>query len=322
MGSSARQDSLDWSVVATLAWFGVLGRPLTIADLTRLALRERLDETEVTQSLRRLGKVISGRDQYFSLEGSQVRYPTDELERWYRYKWWRVRLAVGMFRWVPFIRLVAVANTLADRTADRDSDIDLFIIIEHGRLYSTRLLITALLQLAGLRRHGNRIANRLCLSFFATTENLDLEPIAFKPYDIYLAYWISEMTPALDEQQSFERFRAANRWVEQLVPRYHEVKHQAPSLSRVARWGERLAGGRLGNFLESRLAGWQRRRIAHKQPETAETVEADERGDVRIIATDGMLKFHEKERRRVYREHWETAMRDAGFDPQRILSDK
>jgi hypothetical protein len=63
--------------------------------------------------------------------------------------------------------------------------------------------------------------------------------------------------------------------------------------------------------LEQRVSAWQQSRIRANQERPG--------SDVLIVATDRMLKFHEKERRKVYRTEWEDLMRKIGQDPRRIL---
>lgn len=299
--------SLEWSVVGTLAWFGVLGRALTLAELHHLILKQTASEGQLAACIKGLGTSVVAKDGLYSLAGSKVRYPDEELLRWYRYKWWRARLAVKAIRWIPFIRMVGVANTLADKTAGKGSDIDVFIVIKHGRLYFTRTLITMMLQATGLRRHGRHIANRVCLSFFATTGHLDLEPIAFKPYDPYLAYWVTELIPVFDTGATHQRFLKANQWVRSYLPNYDAGRYQPPGATLAARFWEKVLGGLIGEVIEDRLAGWQKKRI--------DTGRRPDEPDVQIIATDSMLKFHEKERRNTYRKQWEALMRKHGQDP-------
>lgn len=311
-GQKPGAPSLEWCVVGTLAWFGLLGRPLRLEELERLLLKQRASREEIYQSLATLEPLIKEHNGYYHLVATKVHYPDEESERWYQYKWWRVRLAVAAIRWIPYVRLVAVANTLANRTAGKDSDIDVFIIVQHGHLYLTRTLVTLMLQLTGLRRHSKKVANRICLSFFVTTDHLDLSTIAFRPYDIYLAYWISELIPVLDAAGTHQRLLKANQWISQYIP--HSANRGAGTRppSRVAQLLEKVFGGIAGTLIEERLASWQRRRIA-RRPKSRDQ-------DVQIVATDSMLKFHEKERRKVYRDEWEALMRKLGYDPELILS--
>ena len=54
---------------------------------------------------------------------------------------------------VPFIKMVAVCNTLGYDNAAKDSDIDLFIIAKRGRLFIVRFYSSTVFA-PGVRRHG------------------------------------------------------------------------------------------------------------------------------------------------------------------------
>lgn len=308
--SPAKSPALDWCVVGTLAWFGILGRPLRLPELRRLLLKRKATSDELRTELKKLGDAVVERDGYYSLPGLDVHYPTPEDQRWLRYKWWRAHLAADVMRRIPFIRMVAVGNTLADRTSSKDSDIDVFIVTRHNRLFLTRTLVTAAMQLTGLRRHGKKIANRICLSFYATDKHLDLSDVAFAPYDIYLAYWTMELAPIVNQGQMHNRFLKANQWVLSYLPEFGSRTSDAPAPTWSARVGERLFNGSFGQRLENRLQRRQLSRI-NTDPRPNEP-------DVRIVASESMLKFHEKERRKSYRTDWEAAMKRLGYQADLI----
>lgn len=300
---------IEWRVAGTLAWFSALGRAVSLSELERLLLKEPAGRPELEKALSRLGGKVHERKGRYWVKGATVHHHTAKSDRAYRYKWWRTGVAVGLLRQLPFIRMAAVGNTLADHTAGEDSDIDLFIVTDPKRLFTARLLVTAVLQVFGLRRHGKKVANRMCLSFWTTTEHLDLSDIAFEPYDIYLAYWVAGLRPVLDGG-TYREFLKANRWVNSYVPGYADTEFEPPAPGRAAAWQERLLSGRIGDRLEERLAKFQLKRI--------DTEPRSDEPDVRIIADRTMLKFHEKERRKVYRTEWELLVRSLGFDPKHI----
>ena len=309
--TKAAGPALEWCVLATLAWFAVLRRPLTIPELSRLLLKRKTNQRQIAACLEGLGTRVTEKDGYWSVAGHRVDYPNRESDKWFRYKWWRLGLAVKVLRMVPYVRMVAAANTVADRTATRDSDIDVFIVIRHGRLYLSRLLVTGLLHVTGLRRHGKKVANRICLSFFTTDAGMDLRGIAFDPYDIYLCYWIAELRPVLADARIEQEFTKSNTWVGKFIPHYYEHAQAGRAPGLTARLGERLLDTYLGDRLEQRVSAWQQSRIRADQERPG--------SDVMIVVTDRMLKFHEKERRKTYRAKWEAVMRDLDLDPLEIL---
>lgn len=297
---------LDWCVAGTLAWFGILGRPLRLPELRRLLLKRTATDAELKAELKKLGDAVVERDGYYSLQGLPVQYPTPESERWFRYKWWRAHLAAGIMRRIPYVRMVAVGNTLADQTSSKDSDIDFFVVAKTGRIFTVRTLTVLAMQLAGLRRHGKKINNRICLTFYATDRHLDLSKVAFAPYDIYLAYWVTELKPVLDAPPTYQRYLKANQWAAGYIPTFGTVAESDVRPSWTGKALERVFGGRF----EKRMQRYWLGRI--------DTTPREDHPDVRIIADNTMLKFHEGERRREYREDWEAAMKRFGRNPNLI----
>lgn len=104
------------------------------------------------------------------------------------------------FRFLPGVRAVAVCNTVALGTADKNSDIDLFIITASGKLWTARIFCTLFCQILRIRRHHKKVAGRFCLSFFVTENFLDFEKIAIEPRDPYLAFWISSLIPIFGKE--------------------------------------------------------------------------------------------------------------------------
>jgi len=206
-----------------------------------------------------------------------------------------------ILRLVPFLRLCAVCNNLAFGQVNEGSDIDLFIIAKRGRLFVVRTLVTFLLQIFGVRRHGRKIAGRFCLTFFIDDESLDLSSIALSN-DIYLAFWVKSISPLIDDGISDEFFEA-NLWAQEFfedkndfvldVSHVLKKSYFSSALRRVFGF---ILDGRFGNLLEKRLMNWQLGR-ARKKAKTAH-------GSADLIIEKNMLKFHNVDRRRKYRNAW------------------
>jgi hypothetical protein len=125
----------------------------------------------------------------------------------------RAEKYIAKLTWIPGIEMVAVVNSLSMYATHADSDIDLFIITQPGMLWFTRLLVTLTLWRHGVWRHGADIAGNFCLSFWITTDALDLERIAIEN-DIYLYNWIYHLKPIFTQGDTYEQFLEANNWVE------------------------------------------------------------------------------------------------------------
>ncbi len=74
----------------------------------------------------------------------------------------------NMISKIPFVRGVSLTGSLAQGLSNLNSDIDFFVKVSKGRLYLTRLWVTAVIHLTGYRRHATKVSGRVCLNWFAT----------------------------------------------------------------------------------------------------------------------------------------------------------
>lgn len=222
--------------------------------------------------------------------------------------------ACRILRWVPFVDAVFACNTVAIGNADDDSDIDVLVVVRDRRLWFTRLLVTAVLSIAGLRRHGKKIRDRVCLSFYLTPSAFELSEIAIPQPDIYLAYWLRTLIPLFDPENIFYRLQTANRWVESLVPptaafcAAPRIRTDATRASLAWRsFWERAWSGAYGDMLERQAKTLQRARMNRN------TESAERRGGTGVVVSDTMMKFHEHDRRKQYQDEWRTRCEGLGF---------
>lgn len=219
--------------------------------------------------------------------------------------WKRCDTYLPFLSWIPFLRMVAVCNNLAFSKVDDESDIDLFIVAKKGRLFIVRTLVTIALHLAGVRRHGNKIAGRFCLSFFVDDSALDFRDLAIDR-DIYLAFWIFTMRPIIDDG-IYDEIIAANSWIWDFVnadaifsKELGRVDANSLDLMFASVLGGVLSGG-FGDFVESLLMKWQIKRASKKATKLGV--------DSSVIVSPHVLKFHNRDRRRVCRERWESDLK-------------
>jgi len=215
---------------------------------------------------------------------------------------------------VPFVRMIAVCNNLSYDNVDEASDIDLFVVIEPERMWIARLIITLILQFFGVRRHGNKVAGRFCLSFFVTTRRMDMTILQITPEDPYLAYWAQTLTPIYGEI-TYELFKAANQsWLKEkynlTVPDSCK-RHLYPSReSLFKRFLEWMLNGHFGNGIETLL------KKTFKKKTEAAGKRLDEHASV--IIEDDILKFHNHDRRKEYLEKWEKTVAQISAIPSVI----
>lgn len=291
------------AVLATLAYFDIFEYPLTKEELTRYLFKLEPDAHHI-EVMAKESKRIRRRGSYYQLAESEDRITTRHERELIAKRFWQ---CVEKYRWIfqvtPFIRLVAVCNTLAINNTKHESDIDLVVITQSKRLFTTRLLLTILLHILGVRRHGKKIAGKFCLSFFAAENQLVAEEIAKKPYDIYLAYWLQTLQPIAGNKKVYEELLEQNsEWLKQFFagrPLYnmHHFKETPRFLGRIQIALEKILSSRWGERLEKKLAHWQLSRAQKKRKE----LNVD---DSDIVITPTLLKFHNIDRRNEIFKAW------------------
>ncbi len=130
----------------------------------------------------------------------------------------KYKVAERVTRWlrfVPFVRMVAVTGTLAMKNCEKDSDIDFFMILGKGRIFTGRLLVTLVIHLLGRRRYGKKIRNRICLNYFITTGSLEI-----KRQDLFAANEYSFIYP-LFGFDIYKKFSMVNiGWIRKYKPNF------------------------------------------------------------------------------------------------------
>ncbi|MBI4433764.1 hypothetical protein HY632_03250 [Candidatus Uhrbacteria bacterium] len=240
-----------------------------------------------------------------------------QKSQWAWRKWRKARRWTRLFACVPFLRLVAVANALGYGNGRAASDIDLFVVTAPRRIWLVRLILVSMLRIFR-QRPGEHGVDALCPSFFVTTEGLRLEGVQLSseqgsmselPPDPYLLFWVTQLTVLLDRAPTYHAFWDANRaWVHRWLPGT-QPRMPHPRLlvqdrwsSRVARCGEWLLRGRIGDAMERWARTLQLRRLTP-------TIRAMANVDHRVVVTDTMLKFHTEDRRAAYRDAWYARLR-------------
>jgi len=235
-------------------------------------------------------------DSYIWVKSKPNEHEIALLEKWQKY--------ISKLSKIPGIEMIAIVNSLSMYATHTDSDIDLFIITKPWMIWFVRFFATLILWWHGVWRKGTDIAGNFCLSFFITTDVMDLSHIAIQD-DIYLYYWIYYMHPIYEQNNTYKKFLDANSWVVVDMPQIQENKKwkltlpdSEPSIKAQERqkwWKENKSTkeniyNRLNTFIRYILL-----------PRTQRTHERLWRPEG-IIITDNILKFHDRDRRKIIRD--------------------
>lgn len=296
--------SLHDRCLATLAYFDLFDYPLTLEELERYFLGEQPSRKELADFLKTQGHRIQQQDGYYFFNGrDHIVMTREEREKISKNYWKKARWILPLIQMIPFVRMTGVCNSLAFNNASAESDIDLFIVAQTGRLFIVRFYTIFLFGLLGVRRHGNKIAGRFCLSFYVDENALNLENIQSGKDDIYLPYWVLTMQP-LYGRKTYEKFVQENAWISGYFGRTLSLVRDfwRPSAFRAVGWlKEIFLKGAWGDNIEKKLRKIQLSR--HERHLSGLPLKAS------IVVSDHMLKFHNIDRRSEISKRFEAKLR-------------
>jgi hypothetical protein len=292
------------AVLSTLAFFDLFDYPLTQQETLDYLFQIQPDEHHVALTLKESQR-IQKRGHLYQLsdkpDQSALRHERTIISE----QLWK---KIAKYRWVfgliPYVEFVGVCNNLAYNNASKSSDIDLFIVTKPGRMFISRLLLTGLTQFLGIRRHGSKVAERFCLSFFVTSDRLNLEDIQKAPLDIYLAYWLKTLQPIYGDLEIYKNLIKTNSWTQNIF-----AQPLTPQLSKhgnAPKWAEKMKS-RLekqfnkpwGQKFEAKLTQWQLKRARLKRQKLGLSPD-----DTSVVLTRKMLKFHNEDQRESIYKAW------------------
>ena len=304
-------NSLQKNIIATVSYFDAFDYPLTNVEVWKwlIDLGQQGQIFSLQQIAEELGsptlaKIIGNENGFYFLIGRQIIINT-RLQRYYlAKKKFNVALrATRILRYSPFIKAVFICNNAGYYNSPDSSDIDFFIITTSKRLWLARLITVLVVNSLKLRRHGQKIANRLCLSFFTSEAKLNFDDLKIKPKDIYLTYWLATLAPIYNQLPD-DILERNNPWFKKDLPNFYPALLSEPHLiadgysgQKVKKFIELLTNNYFGNLLESLAKRFQIRRIKR-------FIGSFQDSENCVVITDDILKLHTTDRRRHYWQLW------------------
>ncbi|MBU0661485.1 hypothetical protein KKG22_04910 [Patescibacteria group bacterium] len=305
-------NALSQSIYHTLVYFDLFSYPLTREELYQYLWEgPKLSYAEFFKALEQLDddRIVFS-EGYYMLAGKQAHITVRRKRQWFVAKKMKIaKKAAKLYRYIPFVQAVYVCNQI-QIGVDKDSDIDVFIVVKQGRIWITRFLVTMITALRGIRRSNKKTTDRICLSFYGVDTALNFSAIRIDSSpDIYLAYWLKTLIPIYDPHHVYRRIQLENTWADAHVRSKYEVHvskewfvkdHRMSKI--VKRFFEIAWKGAYGDMVNNLAKGLQDTKM--KKNRKSIQYEADSR----VIISDNILKFHENDRRKLFQKLWQEAV--------------
>lgn len=207
------ENNLERIVLNPIIFLDLFDYPVTSFEVWHYLNKKQIF-TDVIDILDRLVQknILSIKNGFYFLVGREVIIDT-RLRR-YNYtcaKIKKARLFSKLFSFFPFIKSIAVANSIGAYNLRQGSDIDFFIISSVNRIWLSRFISAGLAKILGLRPTRKTKKDKICLSFYITEANLDLKKLELSDGDPYFYYWLRGLRPIYDKDNTWQKFKTANR---------------------------------------------------------------------------------------------------------------
>lgn len=264
--------SLEKAILATLCYADVFDYPLTERETWKYLIGKSTTLVKFRSALKNLlvKKRVFQKDHLYTLP---KRVTLAELrknrERIAKGKIRLAKKAARILSYIPTVNLIGVSGALAMHNAPGDDDIDFFLITSPRTLWTTRLLVTLLLDLLRLRRkpRDTKYRNKICLNMFMDRKYLELPK---KEQDLYSAHEVAQLKVFVNKAHAYEDFLRENAWVKRFLPHaFATTKHMHHQNDR---WG-RVVG------IAEPFCKWLQLTFMRKRR-------------TREVTTETLLKFH------------------------------
>jgi len=289
--------SLEKSILATVAYYDIFDFPLTGFEIWRYLIASgKLENKKFSAGkiFAALGESENLKSKICQSRGFCTFAGREEIvgKRLMRKKladekWKKMRKYFQVMNAVPFLRGIFVSGSLAMENSRDDSDVDVIVVAKYGRIWTVRTFITVLAAVLGIRRHGDKTENRICLNHYVTDASLRI------PFEsLYNAENYAHLVNLYREDEKFfRRFGKENGWMEKYL-----ANRKTPEISGARSMEKNKIFLSFSKFLELCLAGFLGNRLekifAAAEAGRIKKSRLYKKSGGRISVDDKQLEFH------------------------------
>lgn len=265
-------------ILKTLKYFDVQDHPLTLLEIQKYLLREGdyaglgaerqktkfVSAGEIQECLQEQlmaevqgpAKVqsflgfyfLAGRQEIAELRWQNNLYAVPRLKRAKKY--------LKYIRHIPFISAVAMAGSEALNNSRQGSDIDLLVLTQPNRIWLGRLLLTFYFQIFGVRRYGEKVANRFCLNHYIQ----EGKTVSHERH-VYTAVEYVSLIPFFGGDKIYQFQNNNLQWIREYLAQPFVIEHQTKKASWFKKLFQALFANSLGDLMEKAVGKYQAHRI-------------------------------------------------------------
>jgi len=248
------------SILKVLAYFDVFNYPLTKEEI-HFFIEEEIDSAFINAGIRQLvtDKYVYSLGEFYSIQDNSLlwerRIKGNRNAEQILNTAYKISRILYQF---PYVRGIGISGSLSKNFADKNADIDFFIITASNRLWIARTLLHFLKKVSYIfgRQHW------FCMNYFIDEDLLEIEE-----KNIYTATELITLIPVCGDY-CFQQFFLANNWATDYYLNYrfkNERFLKKSEQSFIKRIIEKLFNNQVGNGLDNLLMKLTTRRWQKKE---------------------------------------------------------
>lgn len=209
--------SLRWAIIKTLCYSDIFEFPLTADEISKWLIKLKIKNKKIITTIKN-DKLIREKDGYYFLKGREKIVDIRKKREIFSKKKIIIAKKIASFlKIIPTIKLVGITGALALNNVKEDDDIDLLIVTSRNLLWTTRFLVTILVELLGKRRRPNEtvVNNKICLNMFLDENHL---VIPIEERNLFSAHEVAQMQSLWDKNNTYTIFLTENNWIRRYLP--------------------------------------------------------------------------------------------------------
>ena len=297
------------AILATVIYFDVFDYPLTCLEIYKYLLFPKGDSAQTTlfeikhllETSSLLKKRIQTHQGFYFLQGRETVISTRKKKYIFaEKKFLQARPYLKLLSKIPFVEKIYICNSLSYSNARDESDIDVAIFCKENTIWLARFLAVFLMDIFGQRPDEENVKNKICLSFYLSANNLNLENYQSECPDIHFIYWQSQFLPIY--KNCTENFWQSNSWNKKYLPNQicqsTNSRRMIRQTSKIKKHCENIICQSIKNFLNRKSKNYQLKILPTKLKVAAQEPNTN------VLLEDNIIKLHSNDKRQEYNQRW------------------
>ncbi len=202
-------NKLNETIIQVIVFFDLFDFPVTAYEIWHY-LEKQIRFQDIIRTLE-ITPEIETSNGFFFLPGRAEIIKTRQVRHNYFLRKYKIaQRFVRCFSYLPFIKVITLSNSIGQFNLRDGSDIDFFIITSARRIWLTRLFCAGIAKILNRRPTPKNKKDKICLSFYISEENLNLDSLQMVNGDPYFYFWLRSLVLLYNKDRVYENFLNAN----------------------------------------------------------------------------------------------------------------